>query len=604
MKRVLIVLASMPIIFSNCTKQNVREERPGTGEVRVVLAPMPSEMTDLRNGKSTYTQVDATNPLKTNFINKDEVGMFVGNTSDMASTPGIGVLSQSNIRFTHSNGSWLQQFDGTDHDLLDFAVNASGSAVESRFMCYYPHTSMAGSPFNEQSSFANFPTAAYTLNADMSTAAKFALNDVLGGATDLTPTTDGSYAKLSLTMEHLNSCLAFNITKSTEWADDDKLELVKVSLDGVYVDGTYDMSKTLKSEICSSVAVKQGATSTRVFKDYATPVALKVKDAGHTGEKAELLVVPFTLDKNKATTTLEVEVKHTMSDGTTESKTYLCELPVSTTDPAKNTFKANVKYSYNVSVNRGSLGVTLEGPDEWGEGPTAEGTVILNPDDPTVTITLPSEITDNNGMLQCASEAKSYTFGIESSKYSLSNFSVSVLPTGKTLQITSNGTSVKNGQTVETGEFQLTNFPSNTSNNDNVPINTYRTVTLNVIHDMTSQGGPTTKEIIKKIQFEQEPVLALQSIVPAGDLPATNPSSDVAIRVKMAQGYNENNFEIAKVADGISVHTTTEAGNILVITLSGFTDNKDGVVKLYPVKATYKGISITFLIHNITQLAK
>lgn len=596
-------MASMPIIFSNCTKhKNVDEVTPGNGEKRVVLAPVPSEMTDLRNGKSTYTQVDATNPLKTNFANKDEVGIFVGTTDDITNSPGVGVLSQSNIRFMYSNGSWLQQFEGDDHDLLDFASDVSGSQVQSRFMCYYPHSSMTDSPFNEQTSFADFPTVSYTLNTDMSTAAKFAINDVLGGATDLTPTTDGTYAKLSLTMEHLNSCMSFNITKSTEWANDDKLELMSVSLKGVYINGTYDMTKSTKADICSSVAVKQGATSSTVFKKYDTPVALKVKDASHTGEKAELLVVPFTLDKDKLTT-LEVKVKHTMSDGTTEEKTYLCDLPIST-DAAKNIFKANVKYSYNVSVNRGSLGVILEGPDDWEEGPSAEGTVILNPDDPTVTVTLPTEITNNNGMLQCMSQAKTYTFGIESSKYSLKNFSVSVLPTGKTLTITSNGTSDKNGQTVETGEFQLTGFPDNVSGNDNVPINTHRTVTLNVIHDMTSSGGATSKEIIKKIQFEQEPVLALQSITPVGDLPATNPVSDVAIRVKMAQGYTENNFEIAKVADDISVHTTTEAGNILVITLSGFTDNKDGVVKVYPVKATYKGISITFLIHNITQLAK
>lgn len=599
MKRVFIIAASV-IAAVGCAK-NDRNNGPETAEGRVALNAEPSCVSNLRDIK-TYTERDDVDPLKTNFSEGDKIGVFVATKASADGTPGPSDLAQENLVFMYHNSGWVQLFDKDHSSLLDFAKQG-GVAVESRFMSYYPHSSVSGSPFDGTVSFAGFPTAAYEITADQSAEGSFFLNDVLAATTDVTPTTDGTVAKLNMTMQHLNSFMQLRIAKSEEWGDDDKLELHSAAIIGVHVKGSYNMTAPTAEAIRNSVAVQAGSDTTRVYRNFGTPVVLKPQTADYFGENVDMLVVPTELTAEKQPK-VEVLVTHTAGDATVETKRYSCDLPIYD-DKAKNTLKANVKYVYNVIVMRGSIEVVLEGPDDWGEGPTATGEVIkVSPDEPTVTVEFPAEITGNGGMLPYSTVGKkNLEFNVKSTRYSLDRFSIEVLPMGHYHDITNIATIDEGGKTVQTGKFVLEHLPDNISSDPDIPINDYRTVTVNILHDLSFAGDGSTKEIIKKIQIKQEPMMALMSISPEEPLPAKAPGN-VTIKLKVGKGdESADSFEVTPI-EGITVNKTV-TGNIIEFTLSGFTDNvgANNTVRIYPVKVGMSGFSGTYYFRNIIQLA-
>ncbi len=602
MKRVFIILASISVAVG-CAKNN-RNEVPELNEEHVALKAEASHVSNLRDIK-TYTQRDDTDPLKTNFSDGDKIGVFVMTKASAAGTPGTADLFQENLAFQYvsSTPRWIQLFDVDHPSLLDFATQGS-TAAESRFMAYYPHSSVSGSPFDGTASFAGFPTVTYNIAADQSEAGSFFLNDALAATTDVAPTNDGSVAELNMTMQHLNSFMQLRVARSEEWGDDDKLELKSAAISGVYVKGSYDMTSATATDIRDNVSVQAGADTTRVFRNFDTPVVLQTKTDSYTGENVDLLVVPAELTAEKQPK-VEVLVTHTAGDGTVETKRYSCELPIYD-DNTKNTLKANVKYVYNVTVMRGSIEVVLEGPDDWGEGPTATGEVIkVSPDEPTVTVEFPQEIIDNDGMLPYSTMGnRNLEFSVKSTLYSLDNLSIEVLPMGHYHDIYNVATVQEGDKKVQTGNFMLEHLPDNVSPDQDIPFNDYRTITVNILHDMTSVGGATEKEIIKKIQIRQEPILALESVSPEGYLPARNPGN-VVIRLKVGKGdESADSFDIIEHLDGITVSKTV-VGNTIEFTLSGFTDNvgANNTVRPYPVKVGIAGLSGTVYFHNIIQLA-
>ncbi len=601
MKRVFIILVSI-FVAAGCAK-NDRNNGLKTDDGHVALNAEPSNVSNLRDIK-TYTQRDDTDPLKTKFSDKDKIGVFVMTKASATGTPGSGDLFQENLAFQYDNANtkWMQLFDKDHSTLLDFATQG-GVAAESRFMAYYPHSSEAGSPFDESSSFVGFPTVTYDIAADQSASNAFFLNDALAATTDVAPTADGTVAVLNMTMQHLNSFIQLRVAKSDEWGSDDKLELKSAAICGVYVKGEYNMTSPTAADIRDNVAVRTGADTTRVFRNYETPVVLQPKTTDYTGENVDMLVVPAKLTAEKQPK-VEVLVTHTASDGTVETKRYSCDLPIYD-DEKKNTLKANVKYVYNVSVMRGSIEVMLEGPDDWGEGPTATGEVIkVSPDEPTVTVEFPQEIIDNDGMLPYSTMGnRNLEFSIKSTLYSLEDFSIEVLPMGHYHDITDIATVQEGGKSVQTGKFMLEHLPDNVSSDPDVPINDYRTVTVNILHNMTSAGGDTQKEIIKKIQIRQEPIMVLESISPEGNLPAKDPGN-VVIRLKVGKGEEgASSFDITPI-EGLSVSKTVN-GNIVEFTISGFTDNvgTNNTTRIYPVRVGIAGLSGTEYFRNIVQLA-
>ncbi len=602
MKRVFIILASVSIAVG-CAKNN-RHNGPDVDEGRVALKAMPSDVSNLRDIK-TYTERDDVNPLKTNFSAGDKIGVFVTTKASATGTPSSADLSQENLAFLYESTTpkWVQLFDKDHTSLLDFATQG-GVATESRFMSYYPHSSVEGSPFDEVTSFMDFPTAVYNIAADQSDADSFFLNDALAATTDVTPANDGSVAELNMTMQHLNSFMQLRVAKSEEWGDDDKLELKSATISGIYIKGSYDMTSLTAEEIRNSVAVPAGTDTTRVYRNFPTPLVLNPKTTGYTGENIDMLVVPAKLTAEKQPI-VEVLVTHTAGDGTVETKRYSCELPIYD-DETKNTLKANVKYVYNVTVMRGSIEVVLEGPDDWGEGPTATGDVIkISPDEPTVTVEFPQVITDNDGMLPYSTMGITHNleFTVKSTLYTLDKFSIEVLPMGHNHDVTDIATIQEGGKSVQTGKFMLEHLPDNVSSNPDIPINDYRTITVNILHDITSPNTETTKEIIKKIQIRQEPIMVLESISPEGNLPARNPGN-VVIRLKVGKGSESaDNFDINPI-EGINVSKSV-VGNIVEFTLSGFTDNvgANNTVRIYPVRVGISGLSGTEYFRNIVQLA-
>lgn len=594
-------MASVFVVVG-CAK-NDRNDGPETVEGRVALNAEPSYVSNLRDIK-TYTERDDVNPLKTNFSAGDKIGVFVATKASAVGTPGLSDLAQENLAFLYDNTAsrWVQLFDKDHSSLLDFATQG-GVAVESRFMSYYPHSTVKGSPFDGTTSFVGFPTAVYNVAADQSDAASFFLNDALAATTDVTPTTDGTVAKLDMTMQHLNSFIQLRVAKSEEWGEDDELELNSAAISGVYVKGSYDMTALTADDIRNSVAVQTGSDTTRVYRNFETPITLNTKTDSYLGENVDMLVVPAELTAEKQPK-VEVLVKHTAGDGTVETKRYSCDLPIYD-DKAKNTLKANVKYVYNVTVMRGSIEVVLEGPDDWGEGPTTTGEVIkVSPDEPTVTVEFPAEIVDNDGMLPYSTVGKkNLEFNVKSTKYSLDNFSIEVLPMGHYHDITDVVTVEESGKKVQTGKFVLEHLPDNVSSDPDIPINDYRTVTVNILHDLSFAGDGSTKEIIKKIQIRQEPIMALESISPEDPLPAKNPGN-VVIRLKVGKGdESADSFDVTPI-EGITVNKMV-AGNIVEFTLSGFTDNvgANNTVRIYPVKVGISGLSGTEYFRNIVQLA-
>lgn len=590
MKRVLLVLTSLLLVTAGCNKKTSFKDKDNSSE-NVILDVSTS---DLSNFKQTYTEIDPDNPLRTNFKENDLIGFSViAKAKIIAGSPTSADVEQKDFAFKRKNGKWEQVFDAAHPSTIEFATNGTGGEVESRFMGYYPHSTTAGSPF-AATAFDNFPTAEFNLSSEQSTTESFYLNDALAASTDIVPNTvDETPDRLSMTMQHLTSFMQFRITKSDEWGDDDQLTLSYAALSGVYLAGSYDMSKLSADDIKASVKHRDGIDTSRVFKNYDPGVVLQKKTAEYLGEEANMLIVPMTVNEVKPSR-IELKVTHRDADGVEETNLYVCQLPVYN-DPEKDMLRPNYKYVYNVSVKRGAIDIILDGPEEWGEGPTTSGEVILvGPDSKTVELTAPSTITDNNGYISYDPSSQVYQFSIKSTLYPLSRLSIEVQPTGQVTNISdiTQSQEMVDGvmKTVETGTFVLTGIPSNDNTEFSVPVNTYRTFTIKVIQNLTSDGGAANKRVIQRMEVKQEPQLAVISVTPEGNLAAKSPAN-VVVRLQMAGGLSQSNFMIVPVS-GASASLSTESGNVLVAKITGIPNNvgASATTKQYTLKIVDSGM--------------